>query len=104
MMADLQSYFWPGNIRELQHIIERAVILTKGSQLAAVDCVNVMGAGAPTAAPIVTLDEAERAHILKALEATSWRIAGNQGAAKILGVPSTTLRSRMEKLGISKPA
>ncbi|WP_415878853.1 sigma 54-interacting transcriptional regulator [Methylomonas sp. TEB] len=105
MMADLQSYFWPGNIRELQHIIERAVILTKGSQLAAVDCVNVMGGGgAPNAAPIVTLDEAERAHILKALEATSWRIAGNQGAAKILGVPSTTLRSRMEKLGISKPA
>jgi transcriptional regulator with GAF, ATPase, and Fis domain len=51
---------------------------------------------------IVILDEAERAHILKALEATSWRIAGDQGAAKILGVPSATLRSRMEKLGINK--
>ncbi|WKJ89262.1 sigma-54-dependent Fis family transcriptional regulator [Methylomonas montana] len=104
MMSDLQSYFWPGNIRELQHIIERAVILTKGSQLASVDCVNVMSAAPQAASPIVTLDEAERAHILRALDATSWRIAGNQGAAKILGVPSTTLRSRMEKLGISKPA
>lgn len=104
MMSDLQSYFWPGNIRELQHIIERAVILSKGSQLASVDCVNVMSGAPQAASPIVTLEEAERAHILRALDATSWRIAGNQGAAKILGVPSTTLRSRMEKLGISKPA
>jgi len=102
MMTDLQSYFWPGNIRELQHIIERAVILTKGAQLATVDFINLIGSGSPTVSPIVTLDEAERAHILKALEATSWRIAGDQGAAKILGVPSTTLRSRMEKLGINK--
>ncbi len=102
MMIDLQNYQWPGNIRELQHIIERAVILTKDKQLAAVDCMNVSASGNPVAAPILTLDEAERAHILKALEATAWRIAGEQGAAKILGVPSTTLRSRMEKLGISK--
>lgn len=105
MMADMQAYFWPGNIRELQHIIERAVILTKGSQLASVECVSMAVAGggqSSSSAPIATLDEAERAHILKALEATSWRIAGNQGAAKILGVPSTTLRSRMEKLGIKK--
>jgi formate hydrogenlyase transcriptional activator len=102
MMADLQSYLWPGNIRELQHIIERAVILTKGTQLATVDCINLISPGDSTATPIATLDEAERAHILKALEATAWRIAGDQGAAKILGVPSTTLRSRMEKLGIRK--
>ena len=102
MMVDLQSYGWPGNIRELQHIIERAVILTKGTQLAAVDSINLSGASNPTASHIATLDEAERSHILKALEATSWRIAGEQGAAKILGVPSTTLRSRMEKLGINK--
>jgi len=102
MMVDLQSYGWPGNIRELQHIIERAVILTKGTQLAAVDSINLSGVSNPTASHIATLDEAERSHILKALEATSWRIAGEQGAAKILGVPSTTLRSRMEKLGINK--
>lgn len=102
MMVDLQSYLWPGNIRELQHIIERAVILTKGTQLAAVDCINLIDSGSASAAPIVTLDEAEHTHILKALEATSWRIAGDQGAAKILGVPSTTLRSRMERLGINK--
>ncbi|WNB74867.1 sigma-54-dependent Fis family transcriptional regulator [Methylomonas koyamae] len=104
LMSDMQSYIWPGNIRELQHIIERAVILTNGSQLANVECVHATAsAGAQAAGPILTLDEAERQHILKALEATSWRIAGNQGAAKILGVPSTTLRSRMERLDISKP-
>jgi transcriptional regulator with GAF, ATPase, and Fis domain len=102
MMAALQNYFWPGNIRELQHIIERAVILTKGNQLATVDCINLTSAES-TVKPIATLDEAERAHILMVLEATSWRIAGDQGAANILGVPSTTLRSRMEKLGITKP-
>jgi formate hydrogenlyase transcriptional activator len=102
LMGDLQSYVWPGNIRELQHIIERAVILTQGAQLAAVDGINLTGSANPTAAPIVTLDEAERAHILKALTATAWRIAGDQGAAKLLGVPSTTLRSRMERLGINK--
>jgi PAS domain S-box-containing protein len=101
MMADLQSYLWPGNIRELQHIIERAIILSKSSQLAVVDCINLIET--PSTAPIITLDEAERMHILKTLEVTSWRIAGNQGAAKILGVPSTTLRSRMERLGIYKP-
>ena len=103
MMVNLQSYLWPGNIRELQHIIERAVILSRGSQLAAVDCINLIDPDSPTAAPLATLDDAERLHITAALEATSWRIAGDQGAAKILGVPSTTLRSRMEKLGISKP-
>jgi PAS domain S-box-containing protein len=103
MLADLQSYYWPGNIRELQHIIERAVILSKSNQLAAVDCINPIESPSAGAAPVLTLDEAERNHILKTLEMTSWRIAGNQGAAKILGVPSTTLRSRMERLGIYKP-
>ncbi|MDT4332045.1 sigma-54-dependent Fis family transcriptional regulator [Methylomonas sp. MED-D] len=103
LMSDMQSYIWPGNIRELQHIIERAVILTNGSQLANVECVHASGGAVQANAPIATLDDAERAHILRALDATSWRIAGNQGAAKILGVPSTTLRSRMERLGIVKP-
>lgn len=102
MMGDLRCYIWPGNIRELQHIIERAVILTQGTQLASVDFISMTGTANPTAAPIATLDEAERTHILKALEATSWRISGEQGAAKILGVPSTTLRSRMERLRIAK--
>ncbi|MGZ8189978.1 MAG: sigma-54 dependent transcriptional regulator [Methylococcaceae bacterium] len=102
MMTDLQSYPWPGNIRELQHIIERAVILTKETQLAAVDCINLFTSDGTAPPLIATLEEAERSHILKALDATSWRIAGAQGAAKILGVPSTTLRSRMEKLGLYK--
>jgi formate hydrogenlyase transcriptional activator len=103
MLAELKDYNWPGNIRELQHIIERAVILTNSNQLAIVNCVNLTGAVQDGGMePILTLDEAERIHILKALEATSWRIAGDKGAAQILGVPSTTLRSRMEKLGVKK--
>jgi transcriptional regulator of acetoin/glycerol metabolism len=102
MLTELENYLWPGNIRELQHIIERAVILTKGTQLATVNCVNIFSADAPASTAIATLEEAERAHILKALEATAWRIAGDQGAAKILAIPSTTLRSRMEKLRIQK--
>ena len=103
MMQSFQHYLWPGNIRELQHMLERAVILSNSSQLAVVDCANLMSTTSASDV-IVTLDEAEKAHILKALEATSWRIAGDLGAAKILGIPSTTLRSRMERLGIfNKP-
>lgn len=104
MMADLQIYAWPGNIRELQHIIERAVILSNHTQLASVDCINPIALNSNAGTTILTLDEAERIHILKALEATSWRIAGDKGAAQILGVPSTTLRSRMDRLGIRKIA
>lgn len=102
MRVELETYSWPGNIRELQHIIERAVILTNDNQLAAVSCINLNGIEPSNGGSIATLDEAERVHILKALEATAWRIAGDQGAAQILGVPSTTLRSRMERLGIKK--
>ena len=67
-----------------------------------VNCINLSGAEQHDNPAILTLDEAERTHILKALEFTAWRIAGDQGAAQILGVPSTTLRSRMEKLRIKK--
>jgi transcriptional regulator with GAF, ATPase, and Fis domain len=98
----LLNYGWPGNIRELQHIIERAVILSNDSELATVKCIDLSGGDQTSAAAIVTLEEAERSHILKALEATSWRIAGEGGAAQILGVPSTTLRSKMDKLRIKK--
>lgn len=101
MMTAMQHYAWPGNIRELQHLIERAVILTNGRELATVDWVHAANVSDATL-PLVTLDDAERAHIVRALETTGWRIAGKNGAAEILGVPSTTLRSRMERLAIRK--
>ena len=101
MLTALQLYSWPGNIRELRHVIERAVILTRGDELASIDWGPAEQGPAEHTAP-ATLDEAERAHILKVLAATAWRVAGPHGAAEILGVPSTTLRSRMQKLGIKK--
>jgi transcriptional regulator with GAF, ATPase, and Fis domain len=102
MMAALRGYAWPGNVRELQHIIERAVILTHGEQLAFVDNWFHQLDTSPEPSPLATLKEVERSHILKALEATSWRISGERGAAQLLGLPPTTLRSRVERLGIAK--
>ncbi len=100
VMDELLEYDWPGNIRELENIIERAVILCQGNKL-------VKGNWLPENKfihnnAITTLAENERQHILKALEATNWRVSGDKGAAKILGIKRTTLEARMKKLGISK--
>jgi transcriptional regulator with GAF, ATPase, and Fis domain len=99
MIAFLYGHSWPGNIRELQHVIERAVILTQGTELAFVDGFRQFTTS-PEPSPLATLEEVERAHILKVLEGTAWRISGKRGAAQLLGLPPTTLRSRMKKLGI----
>jgi formate hydrogenlyase transcriptional activator len=101
MMAALSNYAWPGNIRELQHVIERAVILTQGAELALVNGFHQVTASLDPS-PLATLEEVERAHILKVLEATAWRVSGKRGAAELLGLPPTTLRSRLQKLGIVK--
>lgn len=101
MMAALCNYAWPGNIRELQHVIERAVILTQGAELALFNGFHQVTAS-PEPSPLATLEAVERAHILKVLEATAWRISGKRGAAELLGLPPTTLRSRLQKLGIVK--
>ncbi len=102
-MAALLDHGWPGNVRELQHVIERAVILTRGSELAFAP--EFLGDESPRPrAGIDTLEAAERAHILKALEHTAWRVSGAGGAADLLGVPPSTLESRMKKLGITRPA
>jgi formate hydrogenlyase transcriptional activator len=101
MIAALCGYAWPGNIRELEHIIERAVILTQGAEIAFVDGFHQLDTSHEPSL-FATLEEVERAHILQVLEATAWRISGERGAAQRLGLPPTTLRSRMEKLGIAK--
>src|SRR5215469_10730207 len=102
-MEMLKSYSWPGNIRELEHVIERAVILSQGSELELGDWMPksapVAGNGAPA-----TLEEVERTHIVAVLMQTNWRVSGDKGAAKILGLNPTTLEARMKKLGISRPA
>src|SRR5579862_7289337 len=100
-MSAVTSYSWPGNIRELQNFIERSVILTVGSELHA----PLGDLNRPTKTEsmgAVTLEEAERDHILKTLERTRWVVAGPNGAAARLGMKRSTLYFRMQKLGISR--
>jgi formate hydrogenlyase transcriptional activator len=103
VMSALVNYHWPGNIRELQNLIERAVILSRGSSLAVPldqlkesTAVNHTNGG-------MTLDSVERDHILRVLSESSWVIGGPKGAAARLGLNRTTLNHRMRKLGITRP-
>ena len=111
-VAAFSSYAWPGNIRELQNLVERAVILTRDGVLpnplpTAVAAMTLSPATekpprAPDSAP-TTLRESERALIVQTLQATSWKIGGPQGAALRLGLNRTTLMYKMKKLGIERP-
>lgn len=101
----LVRYAWPGNIRELQNVIERAVILSPGPSLQ-VPLGDLQPAAAETRAPVaaaVTLAAAEREHILGVLRETGWVVAGAKGAAARLGMKRSTLQAKMKKLGISRP-
>ncbi len=97
-MKALQDYPWPGNIRELESIIERAVILCPGPVLHLADKLAI--SSFPLSSGMKTLEETERNQILKTLLETRWRIEGKDGAAEILGLNPSTLRARMHKLGI----
>ena len=100
-MSALVHYPWPGNIRELQNFIERSVILTSGNVLEA-PLESLKNAPQSESLGAVTLEDAERDHIRKALEQTRGVVAGPNGAAARLGVKRSTLYSRMQKLGISR--
>ena len=99
VMEALAGHSWPGNIRELQNFIERSVILTKGNILSPPLEGLRQAAGLESGGPI-TMEEAERVHIRKALEQTNWVIAGPRGAAVRLGLKRYTVYFRMRKLGI----
>ncbi|MEP6891389.1 MAG: helix-turn-helix domain-containing protein, partial [Nitrospirota bacterium] len=101
-MDRLMKYAWPGNIRELENVIERATILAKGSMLQ-IDDVMLQGNSAPHPSTSDSLEEVERGHILRILQDMNWVIEGKQGTAARLGLHPNTLRSRMQKLGIKKP-
>ena len=107
-MSALSSYQWPGNIRELQNVIERAVILSNDGVLpnplpvAGTQAITVVSAAALV--PATTLRDSERALILRTLEKVGWVIGGPKGAAVKLGLKRTTLIHKMQKLGISRPA
>jgi formate hydrogenlyase transcriptional activator len=111
-MNALVRYPWPGNIRELQNVIERAVILSTGPQLKVplsdlkarpTDGNHGNGASNGFGNGSWTLEEVERKHILAVLEQTNWVFAGPNGAAARLGIKRPTLQFRMQKLGISRP-
>jgi formate hydrogenlyase transcriptional activator len=103
-MQALQAYHWPGNVRELENFIERAVILTQGTDLVVSLAELKRTPSHPTHSGNTTLEQAEREHILKALRESKWVIGGPAGAASKLGMKRTTLQSKMEKLSISRPS
>ncbi|MEM7154097.1 MAG: sigma 54-interacting transcriptional regulator [Myxococcota bacterium] len=106
-LARLERYDWPGNVRELQNIVERALILSRGGRLE----FPSFGATAISRRPspkradgrVLTLDEAVAAHLRDTLERYDWQVAGRGGAAEALGMNPSTLRFRMNKLGIERP-
>ena len=98
----LQNYPWPGNIRELENIIERAVINTRGSRLQLADKIDTGRDEKMSAARRGTLSEIERDYIVQVLEETDWKVSGKNGAAEILKINPNTLRGRMRKLGIQR--
>jgi transcriptional regulator with GAF, ATPase, and Fis domain len=98
-MLALQSYSWPGNIRELRNVVERAMIVASGPRLTMV----VPKQSVPSISRSVKLADVEKEHIRSVLEASGWRIRGNGGAADRLGLRPTTLETRMAKLGLQRP-
>jgi len=114
-MKILSQYDWPGNIRELQNVIERAVVLSRGSVLRLGRDLLPLYAEAPSDDETVvsftgqslngeshSLEQVEKRHILEVLTQTNWVIEGANGAAKILDLHPNTLRSRMKKLGLDR--
>jgi formate hydrogenlyase transcriptional activator len=116
-MERMMNYSWPGNVRELENVIERAVILSPGIELEVapgvlpeIAAVASAQAAAPRPAPEEkspapspqSIDQVERNHILEVLMRTNWRIEGSDGAAALLNLNPSTLRSRMKKLGVQR--
>ncbi|MBI2505662.1 MAG: sigma 54-interacting transcriptional regulator [Candidatus Latescibacteria bacterium] len=109
----LHAYPWPGNVRELEHVLQRAVIVCQGPEIRPSDlALGELGALLPDPShangqadgngQVYLMEEIERRHIQSVLEKTGWKIEGAKGAAGLLGMAPSTLRSRMQKLGISR--
>src|SRR5262249_31215516 len=99
-LAGLRRYAWPGNVRELRNVVERAIILGSEGKLW-IDPPERRTMATPAS---LTLEDMERHHIVRILDQTGWRVRGTEGAAKVLGLPPSTLETRMAKLGIRRPS
>jgi transcriptional regulator with GAF, ATPase, and Fis domain len=110
-LKSLKDYAWPGNVRELINVIERAVIVSTGPELTLADQLRTSATASAheynpkerEAHQPKALNELERDYIFQALQETGWRIEGQRGAAQLLDMNPSTLRSRMRKLGIRRP-
>jgi len=108
MLTQLSSYEWPGNVRELESVIERAIISAEDRSV--LELPGPLGLNLPSQRSTQSLSfdtgadlaEVERAYIAEILEQTDWKISGSDGAASILGIPSSTLRSKMKRLDITR--
>ncbi|MCZ7648014.1 MAG: sigma 54-interacting transcriptional regulator [Planctomycetota bacterium] len=112
--ARLKAYAWPGNVRELENVIERAVIIARDGRLDLDRALPELPPAAAAFAPpapagdsgirtVSELQQLERRNLVRALEACEWKVAGDDGAAKLLGMKPSTLSSRIKALGIEKP-
>jgi formate hydrogenlyase transcriptional activator len=99
-LAGLRRYPWPGNVRELRNVVERAIILGSDGML----WIELPERRAMAATASLTLEDMERHHIVRILDQTGWRVRGTEGAANVLGLPPSTLETRMAKLGIRRPS
>jgi len=112
-LMTLENYDWPGNIRELQNIIERAVIIAQSERLildlpkgAISGIISTTNQSVKTSDKVLTFDEIkqlERDNIVKALIGSNWKIFGKDGAAEMLAIPPTTLTTRIKRMGLKKP-
>jgi transcriptional regulator with GAF, ATPase, and Fis domain len=101
MLEELENYSWPGNVRQLEGVIQRALISATGNTLELADRLQAVHASSANESPaVMNLHSVEKAHIETVLNQCRWMIAGERGAAAVLGLPPSTLRSKMKKLGI----
>ena len=101
VLEQLEAHVWPGNVRELENVLERAVITSGGGPLTLTGLLDHWEA-AIDESPSLALEDVERTHIARVLAMTQWRIQGRGGAAQLLRLKASTLRSRMQRLGIRR--
>ncbi len=103
VMDALQGRDWPGNVRELQNLMEQAVLVSEGKTLRLPEQAPFELSGAQAVSALRSLEDVERRHIIDVLESAGWKLEGSDGAAALLGLKPSTLRSRMQKLDIRRP-